>query len=231
MSHERRLSCRYPILAERMPAILLVGRKELRAQILDESAGGFSVLAPADLELLTDVTVQLKTTSLSTEARVVYAVAEGDELRLGLKRIETPEAEPRAHWTNGWHATPFARPAWVGGVVLALLVGSAAWVIPRYEEDLGLRRPGKGRYEALSDRMFRTQSRSGGSAVEGALRSMERSGDAVQNWVRNQADDVRRTGERLVSPLDVRPPATPATADRDLDDPAAAEPASDEAAR
>jgi hypothetical protein len=88
MTSNQRQSYRFPVLSERRDVSVIVGSLVTPAQLVDESAGGFSVLISQRLELAVGQTLVVETDDARVEARIAHVARAGEGLRLGLKRLD-----------------------------------------------------------------------------------------------------------------------------------------------
>ncbi|MHB1034958.1 MAG: hypothetical protein ACYC35_19040 [Pirellulales bacterium] len=88
MTSDQRHSYRFPVLSERRDVSVVVGSLVAPAQLVDESAGGFSVLISQRLELAVGQTLVVEIDGARVEARIAHVARAGEGLRLGLKRLD-----------------------------------------------------------------------------------------------------------------------------------------------
>jgi hypothetical protein len=144
---EKRRSFRCPIPASRRGAELSFGPIRLPAELVDESAGGFSVLVGDPRGLVVHGTARLRTANGWFEVQVVNirrlgpqpgepdgAAADGcARFRLGLKRLgelQPPDEArsaglPRAVWFRLRGLLPFGASSLVGGLAIAAVAVAA----------------------------------------------------------------------------------------------------------
>jgi hypothetical protein len=134
-----RQSYRCAVDGPRRQAMLRAGGDWTPVELVDESAGGFGVLAEPGLSVAVGDQVQLRTATVCFDVEVMHvadrpAPGDGDRLvvRLGLKRVGEVVIEPesRLPWFKrfrlGWRRAPYGSGAPVTGtgLLLVLLVGA-----------------------------------------------------------------------------------------------------------
>ena len=87
MSEERRTAFRFQIREEIRDAVLEVRRRRLPVELLDQSANGFSVKAPLDVDVEINELVAIETWSGRCDAIVARVSDHRDYRRLGLHRV------------------------------------------------------------------------------------------------------------------------------------------------
>ena len=87
MFKEKRSSFRCPIQTNAGPALLKIGSKEYVVQLVEESAGGFGVVAEQAPKLKEGQEALLATTSGRCEVAVTHITEVGEKTRIGLSRL------------------------------------------------------------------------------------------------------------------------------------------------
>lgn len=87
MAPERRESYRCAVMSGKDQALLHVGRKRIRSQLLEESAGGFSLMVPNASICKPGDCLLLEASSGRYKVRVVHCTEEGGAGRIGLQRL------------------------------------------------------------------------------------------------------------------------------------------------
>jgi hypothetical protein len=124
MFSDRRTSFRARSVNDRH-AILVIGREEFPALILDESAGGYCVLMSEPIALTADARAVLREEETAHVVRIAYVRTAAVHTRIGLERVDSDGATAVAelrHRRIRASATTFA------GLFVALLIG---WVLYR----------------------------------------------------------------------------------------------------
>lgn len=115
MNLDQRQTFRIEIPEGREQAALVVGKQQVEARILDESAAGFAVVVPADVDLEQNKIHVLKTATGSFETRVArvehFSNGKSDGKLVGLMRLQdqsdTKELVPKA---ASWRDNLFVPP-------------------------------------------------------------------------------------------------------------------------
>lgn len=131
--NERRASFRCPVNGPRRAGRLRIGKREIPVEVLDESAGGYSIVGEQEFECEIGQSLLLQIGSSWTIVRIMSVQKAESNTRLGLLRLKDLEAsevepEPRIELSLenlkrlARALAPLGRPA--AGIV-ALLVGGA----------------------------------------------------------------------------------------------------------
>jgi hypothetical protein len=125
MSIEQRKSFRIQIPEGRDQAVFIVGRQEIQARILDESAGGYAVALKEDINVQQNQVHLLKTTTGLYQMRVARVEHFEDGKLLGLVRLcELSEDEVASLQVASWRDYLFApqqtNAAGSGGIALGI---------------------------------------------------------------------------------------------------------------
>lgn len=119
MSQERRATFRCVSPSSQEPAILRAGRKDLSAQVLDESAEGMGIRVLGHAPTLAaDDLVALTTASRRVTAQVVYIRDEAEGQRIGLRKLRDQGIGPSE---NGVACQSSSRLMWMSIAVAATL--------------------------------------------------------------------------------------------------------------
>lgn len=135
---DRRRGCRFVSADPRFDSVLLVGRREIPAGIVDESSGGFCILVGQAAGVEVEAVVRLRTKTGCYEVRVanIQRVSNDDQppsevqpeaYRLGLQRLRELEIGPPEIAKPSWLAT--YQHMMPGGTMVGVLVFILALVV------------------------------------------------------------------------------------------------------
>jgi hypothetical protein len=122
MFQERRATFRCPVQSHDGPALLKVSGKELVVQLIEESAGGFGVVATQVKGLREGQEAMLTTTAGRYEVRIAHLTQVGETTRVGLNRLADLNDKTRTRlfgWLPFRAATPQSR-GWAALLLFAL---------------------------------------------------------------------------------------------------------------
>lgn len=127
MEREQRNSFRILMPPGQEEAVLLIGRKQVTARLVDASAGGFALAASQKLPIAAGDTLRLATSAGWHEVRVVRLESYADGILLGVERIRDLEdlAVAKACKTSGGVKSSSA----MGGLALVCLALAAAAIL------------------------------------------------------------------------------------------------------
>jgi hypothetical protein len=223
-TRNQRESVRCPVTESRRQSVLVVGKTRLPVRLLDESAGGFAVLADAPPGVTENQRVQLVTDSGWFDVGVIYvrqvdpddvangasASAEGPWFRIGLCRLgEVESAAEDAALCPAGFGLYFSLAKWCPSnsgamVVVGVLFTLAVIALPlaimgtfKRNDDWSLKRP------ASWDGPRSSASAASGDAPFGSSSAVGRSAGSASTWG-GAPWSLRDTARRL-------PGATPLT--------------------
>lgn len=140
MSADQRQSYRFPVQNEFTAATIQSGRKQWKARLINESAGGFLFTVPAKASLKPGCRVTISIASGSYLAEVIHTQREGKELYVGLRRLDatsSPEVMApvsRGGGNGGQVSSPRSLP---GAFFFAVYVGLAVAAVYLLTEGRG----------------------------------------------------------------------------------------------
>ncbi|MBW3599855.1 MAG: hypothetical protein KY475_21610 [Planctomycetes bacterium] len=88
MSEDSRHSVRFGVTDELRPALVRLGWKKWRAELVDESAGGFSFTTSPEAPLKAGQIITLIVHSGEHQVEVIRVAVEGDRVLVGARRCE-----------------------------------------------------------------------------------------------------------------------------------------------
>ncbi|MEN6496556.1 MAG: hypothetical protein ABFD16_19895 [Thermoguttaceae bacterium] len=135
---DRRRGWRFAAVHLQSDSVFLVGRKEIRARIVDESSGGFCILIGEESGVEVDAVVRLRTKMGCYEVRVANVQRVGNDdpqpdegqslaYRLGLQRLRELEVSPPVMEKVSWLA--MYQHVMPGGAMVGVLIFILAVVI------------------------------------------------------------------------------------------------------
>lgn len=152
-STEQRISFRCPIVRRDATGCMEVGRRRLRVQLLEESAGGFAVLLEDSGEIAIDQTAVLRIASGHFEVRIVHVRpvggADGDAAQPGLcvglerlRELDWDACQSGFRRWLGWLSPTFHRTVLpltrflLTGMAVTAFVAGVAWLLSRPQSPL-----------------------------------------------------------------------------------------------